>query len=173
MARQKHSGNLVGFQWNLQHANEDLWQTKASNDALIFTGKRYCAAERCQKIPELGSERVSYNSQKAPASCTSALCVPMTGNKLFHSLRFSGRYGVDPALRLSFTFQCFQVQTVKVSGKSRFFNRAKLKGGNTVSWNVSTLLKTQWWQKPDWSPDNFYMPCSSPILLLVSPSISN
>lgn len=62
--------------------------------------KRYHAVARCQKRPDLVS-LANYNSQKALGSCTSAFCVLMTGNKLFHSLRFSGRYGVDPALRLS------------------------------------------------------------------------
>lgn len=89
--------------------------------------KRYRAVARCQKIPELGREQANYNSQKALESCKSAFSVLMTGNKVFHSLRFSGRYGVDPALRLSILFQCFQLKIVEVSAKSRFFNKAKLK----------------------------------------------
>lgn len=40
---------------------------------------------------------------------------------------FSGRYGVDPALRLSISCHRFQLKTVKVSGKSGFFNKAERK----------------------------------------------
>lgn len=100
---------------------------RTSNYAFISTWKRHRVVTRCQKIPELGREQENYNSQKALECCTSAFGVLMTGNKLFHSLRFSGRYGVDPALRLSISFHCFQLKTVKVSGKSGFFNKAELK----------------------------------------------
>jgi len=64
---------------------------KAENYAFIFMWKRYHVVARCQKIPELGREQAHCSSQKALESCTSAFCVLMTGNKLFHSLRFSGR----------------------------------------------------------------------------------